>query len=205
MDKRQADEILDYLRRIDESINGTRPKKRPTGTKKPLSDRVDSLSDRVDSVSDRVDSVSGRVDSRDARMGQVQTRIDAIDKKIDTLDARIGTSASKVPLAKQVDALDSRMSDVQFAIATLAVNTKQRFDKVDEHFKTAWRQFGSVDERFKTVTVRFDRLDRKIDGVRTELVEHMERIHEELAGRIIDLESPGHGGRGGGPGVPLAS
>jgi len=198
MDKRQADEILDYLRRIDESINGTRPKKRPTGTKKPLSDRVDSLSDRVDSVSDRVDSVSGRVDSLDARMGQVQTRIDAIDKKIDTLDARIGTSASKVPLAKQVDALDSRMSDVQFAIATLAVNTKQRFDKVDEHFKTAWRQFGRV-------SGRFDRLDRKIDGVRTELVEHMERIHEELAGRIIDLESPGHGGRGGGPGVPLAS
>ena len=111
MDKRQADEILDYLRRIDESINGTRPKKRPTGTKKPLSDRIDSL------------------------------------------DAK-------------VDALDTRMGNVELGLV---------------------------------------HLDRKIDGVRTELVEHMERIHEELASRIIDLESPGHGGRGGGPGVPLAS
>jgi len=111
MDKRQADEILDYLRRIDESINGSGDKKRPGRKKKPLSDRVDSL------------------------------------------DAK-------------VDALDTRMGNVELGLV---------------------------------------HLDRKIDGVRTELVEHMERIHEELAGRIIDLESPGHGGRGGGPGVPLAS
>jgi chromosome segregation ATPase len=177
MDEKQADEILNYLRRIDESINGTRPKRRPTGKKKPLSDRVDSVSKRVDSI--------------DARLGSVEKRIDA-------LDARMGTSTSKVPLAQQIEGLDSRMSDVQLAIATLAVNTKQRFDKVDEHFKTAWRQFGRV-------SGRFDRLDRKIDGARTELVDHMERIHEELAGRIVDLESPGAGGRGGGPGVPLAS
>jgi len=118
MDKRQTDEILDYLRRIDESVNGSGDKKRPGRKKKPLSDRVDSLSDRVDS-----------------------------------LDAK-------------VDALDTRMGNVELGLV---------------------------------------HLDRKIDGVRTELVEHMERIHEELAGRIIDLESPGHGGRGGGPGVPLAS
>jgi RNAse (barnase) inhibitor barstar len=132
MDKRQADEILDYLRRIDESVNGSTTKTLPGRKRKPLSDRVDSLSDRVDSISDRVDTVSDRVDSLDAK----------------------------------VDALDTRMGNVELGLV---------------------------------------HLDRKIDGVRTELVDHMERIHEELAGRIIDLEAPGHGGRGGGPGVPLAS
>ena len=43
MNKNESEQILEYLRRIDESINGPRPKKNPAEDKQPLSDRVDKL------------------------------------------------------------------------------------------------------------------------------------------------------------------
>jgi hypothetical protein len=65
--------------------------------------------------------------------------------------------------------------------------------------------------QFQNVDLKFKRLDRKIDKWGGDLVDHMERIHSELAGRIFDLEPPGSKGSGGGGkgsaggGVPLAS
>jgi len=51
-----------------------------------------------------------------------------------------------------------------------------------------------VAARFKAVDARFDamdrRLDRKVDGLRNELVDHMERIHQELDLRLQDVEKP---------------
>ena len=176
VDDEQADEILEYLRRIDESINGPRTGQRPAAER--------SLSDRMDSLSGRMDSLSGRMDSLSDRVERIDTRTGNVEKRLETLDARIGTSASEVPLAQQVDALGSRMGDVQFAIATLAVKTNERFDGL---------------------AARSDRLDRKLDRFRTEMVDHMERIHAELAGRVADIESSGPGGRGGSGIAPLAS
>ena len=76
-------------------------------------------------------------------------------------------------------------------------------------FKRVDARFDAVDLKFKRVDARFDRVDGRIEVARVELGDHMERIHSELTGRIIDLEVPGPGGRGGsGPGsggVPLAS
>jgi uncharacterized protein YdcH (DUF465 family) len=54
-----------------------------------------------------------------------------------------------------------------------------------------------VDAQFARIDARFNRVDRKIDGLRDELVDHMERLHDELAGRIVDLETPPGGGAGG--------
>jgi hypothetical protein len=54
-----------------------------------------------------------------------------------------------------------------------------------------------VDAQFARIDARFNRVDRKIDGLRDELVDHMERVHDELAGRIVDLETPPGGGAGG--------
>jgi len=68
-------------------------------------------------------------------------------------------------LDKKVDKLDTRVSGVQFWLATLAADAKRQFREID-----------------------------------------MERIHSELTGRIVDLETPGTEGRGGsGAGVPPAS
>ena len=149
MNKSEAERILDYLKRIDESINGSRPKDRPPKDHRPLSERMDS----------------------------VEKKVDSLDKKVDGLD-------------KKVEKLDTRVSEVQLGLSTLAASTTAQFQKVDLQFK---------------------RLDRKIDKWGGDLVEHMERIHSELTGRIVDLEAPGTGGGGGGGrgsgggGMPLAS
>ena len=84
-------------------------------------------------------------------------------------------------LSDRVGKLDDRVSEVQRGLATLAASTKQRFDKVD----------GAI------------------ESTRVQLVDLVGSVHSELTGRIIDLEVPGPGGRGGSPngsgGVPLAS
>jgi archaellum component FlaC len=128
-------------------------------------------------------------------------------------------------LDRKVDKLDSRVSEVQLGLATLAADTKGRFQKIDERFHNVDARFDAVDaqfrridERFHKVDARFDAVDRQFNNVnqniavlRVELVDHMERIHSELTGRIVDLETPGTEGRGGsgsgsgGHGVPLAS
>ena len=93
-------------------------------------------------------------------------------------------SASSTSVGK----LDDRVSEVQLGLATLAVSTKQRFDSVD---------------------VQFTGVRGAIESTRVQLVDLVGSVHSELTGRIIDLEVPGPGGRGGSPsgsgGVPLAS
>jgi len=96
------------------------------------------------------------------------------------------------------------VSEVQFGLATLAASTAVhfgqidgQFGKVDGHFAKIDGQFGKVDAQFARIDARFNRVDRKIDGLRDELVDHMERLHDELAGRIVDLETPPGGGAGG--------
>jgi hypothetical protein len=116
-------------------------------------------------------------------------------------EAVIGPAAGRPPtepkpsISERVDKLDDRVSEVQLGLATLAADTKAQFQKVDA-------RFDLIDVQFKTV-------NRNIAVTRVELVDHMERIHSELTGRIIDLEVPGPGGRGGSAsgsgGVPLAS
>jgi hypothetical protein len=116
-------------------------------------------------------------------------------------EAVIGPAAGRPPtepkpsISERVDKLDDRVSEVQLGLATLAADTRAQFQKVDE-------RFDLIDVQFKTV-------NRNIAVTRVELVDHMERIHSELTGRIIDLEVPGPGGRGGSAsgsgGVPLAS
>jgi hypothetical protein len=57
----------------------------------------------------------------------------------------------------------------------------------------AVKRFDAIDKRFEAVDRRFDAMerliDRKIDGLRTELVDHMERIHRELDLRVRDVET----------------
>jgi prefoldin subunit 5 len=158
MKKTETEQILEYLKHIDESINGPRPKARPSRKEPPLSKRVDRL-----------------------------------DKKVDGLDKKVGG------LGEKLDKLDDRVSEVQLGLATLAVDTKAQFQKVDA-------QFQKVDAQFQKVDKRFDKVDRSIETTRVQLVGLVELVHNELTGRIVDLEGPGtKRSGGGGSGVPLAS
>ena len=119
MNKDEARQILDYLKRIDESINGPRLQERPAKTKRTVSDRLES-----------------------------------VETKVGTLETKVGTLETKM-------------------------------DR------------------------RFDKVDRDIQSARVQVVDLVERVHEELAGRVVDLELPGPGRKGNGGsgsgGVPLAS
>lgn len=107
-------------------------------------------------------------------------------------------------LDKKVDRLDGRVSEVQLGLATLAADTKAQFKQIDE-------RFDKVDARFDAVDLQFNKVNQNIAVLRVEFVDHMQRIHSELTGRIVDLDTPeteggGGSGRGsGGSGVPLAS
>jgi hypothetical protein len=129
----------------------------------------------------------------------------SLSERVDRLDAKVGT-------------LDGRVCEVQLGLATLAADTKAQFKRVDDRFEQMDRRFERVDKRFDAIDLqfkgvgrRFDQVDQKIESARVEIVDLVERVHEEVTGRIVDLETPGtkgHGGGGsgsGGGGVPLAS
>jgi tetrahydromethanopterin S-methyltransferase subunit G len=138
-------------------------------------------------------------------------------------EAVIGPAARRPPtepkpsLSERVDKLDTRVSEVQLGLATLAVNTKAGFDRVNERFEAVDKRFDTVDKRFDGVDKRFDGVDkrlndvdRNIDTTRVQLVDLVTRVHDEVTGRVVDLEPRGPAGRGGGrnsggSGVPLAS
>ena len=166
----ETGQILEYIRRIDESINGPRPRARPSRKEPPLSKRVDKLDRKVGDLDRKVDGLDRKVDGLESKVGDLDRKVDGLDRKVEGLD-------------KKVDTLDTRVREVQLGLATLAASTNSQF---------------------KTVA-------RNIAGLRVELVDHMERIHGELTGRIAGLERSGPEGRGGGGrgsggcGVPLAS
>ena len=114
-------------------------------------------------------------------------------------------------LDDRVGKLDDRVSEVQLGLATLAADTKaqfqkvddQRFTKIDARFTKIDARFDTIDARFTKVDKRFDKVDRSIETARVQIMDLVGRVHNELTGRIIDLEGPGTKGSGGG--VPLAS
>ena len=114
-------------------------------------------------------------------------------------EAVIGTEPSRTrtghgaSLSERVDNLDTKVTTLD-----------KQLSRVD-------KRLGRVDARFKEIDKRFDQIDRSIESTRVQVVDLVTRVHDELTGRIIDLEIPvpggkGGGGRGsGGGGVPLAS
>ena len=115
MKKTETEQILEYLKHIDESINGPRTKAPPPKHKRPLSDRMDSVEKKVDSLDTKVDTLD--------------TKVDDLDTKVDTLDKKF------VALDTKVDKLDTRVSEVQLGLATLAANTKARFAEGQRAFR----------------------------------------------------------------------
>ncbi len=130
----------------------------------------------------------------------------------------------KASLSDRLDKLDARVSEVQLGLATLAADTKAQFQKVDERFTRVDERFTKIDERFTKIDERFTKIDERftkiderfdsvdvqfagvrgaIESTRVQLMDLVGRVHNELTGRIVDLEGPGTKGSGGG--VPLAS
>ncbi len=124
-----------------------------------------------------------------APKASLSDRVDGLSDRVDGLTDRVDGLTDRVDgLTDCVGKLDDRVSEVQLGLATLAVTTKQRFDSVD---------------------VQFTGVRGAIESTRVQLVDLVGSVHSELTGRIIDLEVPGPGGRGGSPsgsgGVPMAS
>ena len=115
-------------------------------------------------------------------------------------------------LDDRVGKLDDRVSEVQLGLATLAASTTTQFEKIDERFTKIDERFTKIDERFTKIDERFDSVDVQFAGVRgaiestrVQLVGLVELVHNELTGRVVDLEGPGtEGSGGGGSGVPLS-
>lgn len=183
MNDTNARKILAYLKRIDASINGPRPKRQP-GSQPP----------------------------------RLPTGTRSVSSRLDALDTKVGALGKEtIDLGGKIEKLDTRVSEVQLGLATLAVNVAADFKKVAERLDGVDKRFGVVDKRLDGMDVRFGKADAniqkvhdKIDETQRVLVQHMECIHAELSGRIGDLEVPtpggaGGSGRGSGGGVPLAS
>ena len=103
-------------------------------------------------------------------------------------------------------------SEVQLGLATLAVDTAARFEKVDERFTTIDERFTTIDERFTTIDERFTTIDKRFDAVdlqfkrvdarfagvessiesaRVQLVDHVGRVHSELTAGSSTSKCPG--------------
>ena len=201
MNKTETEQILDYLKRIDASVNGLDEKIGSTPGKPPLSDRVDSLCDRVDHIDDKIGSTPGKPPLSD-RVDTISNTVDALDSRVSEVQLGLATlSASTEAHFARIDGQFAKV-DVQFAkIDGQFAKVDVQFGKIDGQFAKVDAQFGKIDGQFAKVDARFNRVERKIDGLRDELVDHMERIHEELAGRIVDLETPPRGDTGGSVGA----
>ncbi len=154
----------------------------------------------LDYVKHIYESINGPLPdaSQSSKEPPLTRRVGALEKKVDGLSDRVGK-------------LDDRVSEVQLGLATLAVDTKAAFQKVDERFTNIDERFTKIDKRFDSVDVQFAGVRGAIESTRVQLVDLVGSVHSELTGRIIDLEAPGSGGRGesgsgsGPSGVPLAS
>ena len=185
MKKTETEQILEYLKHVDESINGPRPKAQPPKKEPPLSKRVSPLDEKVDGLDKKVDGL-------DKKVAGLDKKVEGLDKRVEGLDKKVGS------LGQKVDKLDTRVSEVQLGLAALAAGTKAQFQKVDERFQTIDVQFQKVGERFQTINAQFQKVDarfgkvnRSIETARVQLVGFVELVHNELTGRIVNLEGPG--------------
>jgi len=108
MKNTESKQILEYLKRIDESINGPRPKKKPASDGRPLSERVIGLDKKVDNL--------------DARVTGLDTKVTGLDTKVTGLDRKLGTSQRNIPIAVQLDALDRKVEH-RFNVVDLRIDT----------------------------------------------------------------------------------
>ena len=116
---------------------------------------------------------------------------------LNRIDAKLGGGLAefRVEVATRFKAVDDRFDAMDGRFDAM----DRRFDAMDRRFDAMDVRFDGVDTRLDAMDVRFDgvdrkiealdrRLDRRIDGLRTELVDHMGRIHKELDLRLRDVE-----------------
>jgi chromosome segregation ATPase len=99
MKKTETEQILEYLKHIDESLNGPRPKARPSRKEPPLSKRVDRLDKKVDGLGEKLDKLDDRVSevqlglatlaaSTTAQFEKIDERFTKIDERFDSVDVQ---------------------------------------------------------------------------------------------------------------------
>src|SRR5512137_911559 len=98
MKQTDSQQILALLTRLTEELVGPVKGRPRTGTKRALSERVDNL----------------------------DSKVTGLDKKVTGLDKKLGTSRRNLPIAVQLDALDTKV--------------ERRFDSVDRRIDSARKQ-----------------------------------------------------------------
>jgi chromosome segregation ATPase len=94
------------------------------------------------------------------------------------------------------EGIDNRLASLEKAsqeAAKFQAAALERFEAIDRRLDGIDRRLDAIDQRLDGIDRRFDaverQIDRKNDGLRTELVDHMERIHRELDLRVRDVET----------------
>jgi len=95
-------------------------------------------------------------------------------------------STEILTLLNRIDAkLGGGLAEFRLEVATRFEAVDVRFDGIDKRLDAMDARFDGVDRKIEALDRR---LDRKIDGLRTDLVDHMGRIHKELDLRLRDVE-----------------
>jgi hypothetical protein len=116
MDKDRSKEILEYLKRIDESINGPRDTRGSPRETPPLSDRVDEVEktlgalDRKIGTNRRNPPLAVQLDALETGIGE---RFDSVDRSIASTRVEIVDLVTRVhyELTKRVIALETPLPD----------------------------------------------------------------------------------------------
>jgi archaellum component FlaC len=146
MKKTETEQILEYLKHIDESINGPRPKARPPKKEPPLSKRVDTLDKKVGGLGKKVEGL-------DRKVGGLGEKLDKLDDRVSEVQLGLATLAADTKA--QFQRVDERFTKID-----------ERFTKIDERFDSVDVQFAGVRGAIESTRVQLMDL---VGSVRSEL------------------------------------
>ena len=81
--------------------------------------------------------------------------------------------------------LDTKVDELQTGLINLAVETRERFTSIDQ-------RFVAVDKRFDKVDAQMKVFGKKLDDTRVDIIGHVDRVYDEVVGRLGDFERPKH-------------
>jgi uncharacterized phage infection (PIP) family protein YhgE len=129
-------------------------------------DALNGIDSKLVDIQTGVRTVTGLADT----VTTLQTQMLSLEKQVTSLDTKVTSLDTKVTaLDTKVTALDTKVADVQTGLINLSIDMKGRFVKVDRQFKSMAAQ---------------------IEMGRAEIVSHIDRVYDEVAARLKDVEGP---------------
>jgi chromosome segregation ATPase len=141
------------------------------------------IADALKAIDTKLDALKGidtRLTSLEADVKIVVglgDRVTGLEKSVAGLGTAVATLQTQMvsletqvtSLDTKVTSLDTRVTDVQTGLINLSLEMKRGFAKVDR---------------------RFTSMAAQIEGGRAEIVSHIDRVYDEVASRLKDVEGP---------------